>query len=418
MPDAPTSRFGRVRRIPKALKDFLPHGLSQLPTNLRPAPPPPPPPLAVPDDALPVPDMNTPADIRHSSTPPYANTAANGYGLFRSYLTVPLTDPETHVSIEDVCDSSTFAVAKPKEGNWWRGFGTKTVQNASENIFAPFLNATTFRLMRWFYAGSSMKSLGELDSLVKDVLLADDYNREDLRNFSATRESQRLDDWEDEPDNHFSTKDGWHETSVHIRVPAEGVVHDGEDTAPMFEIPAVYYRSITEIIKTTFSSALATNFHLIPFKLYLKPPQAGSELPSVATDHSAQADQNNATQTQSRSTSSSGSEPAPQDPASDPDVQRVYSELYNSDAMIEEYERVNTRRAPCEAAGTYGPQIETVIAAIMLWSDSTHLASFGSAALWPIYMFFGNQSKYLRCKPSEFAAHHLAYIPSVSPFST
>lgn len=60
-----------------------------------------------------------------------------------------------------------------------------------------------------------------------------------------------------------------------------------------------------------------------------------------------------------------------------------------------------------------GCNLETVVAAIMLWSDSTHLASFGNAALWPVYMFIGNQSKYARAKPSSFAAHHLAYIPKV-----
>ena len=50
----------------------------------------------------------------------------------------------------------------------------------------------------------------------------------------------------------------------------------------------------------------------------------------------------------------------------------------------------------------------------MVLSDSTHLGQFGTAALWPIYTFFGNQSKYERTKPSQFAAHHTAYIPSVT----
>jgi len=50
---------------------------------------------------------------------------------------------------------------------------------------------------------------------------------------------------------------------------------------------------------------------------------------------------------------------------------------------------------------------------MMIWSDSTHLTSFGTASLWPVYLYFGNQSKYTRAKPSEFAAHHLAYIPKV-----
>jgi hypothetical protein len=56
----------------------------------------------------------------------------------------------------------------------------------------------------------------------------------------------------------------------------------------------------------------------------------------------------------------------------------------------------------------------------MIWmvgtthSDSMHLTSFGNAALWPIYEWFGNQSKYPRGKPTSFAAQHVAYIPKVS----
>lgn len=49
----------------------------------------------------------------------------------------------------------------------------------------------------------------------------------------------------------------------------------------------------------------------------------------------------------------------------------------------------------------------------MFWSDSTHLAEFGQAKLWPIYMAFGNQSKYERAKPGNRALLHLAYLPSV-----
>jgi len=54
-----------------------------------------------------------------------------------------------------------------------------------------------------------------------------------------------------------------------------------------------------------------------------------------------------------------------------------------------------------------------IVAAMMLWSDSTHLANFGTASLWPVYLFFGNQSKYTHTKPTSYAAHHVAYLPTV-----
>ncbi|KAH9848677.1 hypothetical protein C2E23DRAFT_763412 [Lenzites betulinus] len=48
-----------------------------------------------------------------------------------------------------------------------------------------------------------------------------------------------------------------------------------------------------------------------------------------------------------------------------------------------------------------------------LYSDSTHLSSFGHASLWPAYAYFLAQSKYIRGKPTSFSAHHIAYLPSL-----
>lgn len=63
-----------------------------------------------------------------------------------------------------------------------------------------------------------------------------------------------------------------------------------------------------------------------------------------------------------------------------------------------------------------GETLENIVVPIMAYSDSTHLTSFGTASLWPIYFFIGLTSKYVRTKPTTFSAHHLAYIPSVSIF--
>ena len=49
----------------------------------------------------------------------------------------------------------------------------------------------------------------------------------------------------------------------------------------------------------------------------------------------------------------------------------------------------------------------------MVWSDSTHLANFGTAKLWPIYFLFGNASKYICGQPNSGACQHVAYIPSL-----
>lgn len=49
----------------------------------------------------------------------------------------------------------------------------------------------------------------------------------------------------------------------------------------------------------------------------------------------------------------------------------------------------------------------------MCWSDATHLANFGMAKLWPVYMLFGNISKYIHALPNSGAVHHFTYIPSI-----
>jgi hypothetical protein len=49
----------------------------------------------------------------------------------------------------------------------------------------------------------------------------------------------------------------------------------------------------------------------------------------------------------------------------------------------------------------------------MFWSDATQLTSFGNAKLWPLYMYFGNESKYCRCKPTNHLCEHVAYFQTV-----
>lgn len=39
-------------------------------------------------------------------------------------------------------------------------------------------------------------------------------------------------------------------------------------------------------------------------------------------------------------------------------------------------------------------------AMLLVWSDVSHLANFGDPSLWPIYLYFGNLSKYTRRKPA------------------
>ncbi|TFK16394.1 hypothetical protein FA15DRAFT_745088, partial [Coprinopsis marcescibilis] len=117
-----------------------------------------------------------------------------------------------------------------------------------------------------------------------------------------------------------------------------------------------------------FAHPLAADFHFSPYKLYHTPPNSPDK------------------------------------------TEQVYCEVYDSDVFIKEHDQV--QRAP-NPPDNPDCKREKVVAAMMMWSDSTHLANFGTAKLWPIYMFMGNLSKYIRSLPNLDACQHVAYIPSL-----
>ncbi|KDQ32506.1 hypothetical protein PLEOSDRAFT_1012017, partial [Pleurotus ostreatus PC15] len=134
-----------------------------------------------------------------------------------------------------------------------------------------------------------------------------------------------------------------------------------------YSIPGLYYQDLVSVIKTAFRDPIAQKYHLSPFKLFHQKP---------GLDKS----------------------------------ERVYGELYTSDEFINEHDRVQRAPVPPDDPNC---KREKVVAALMYWSDSTHLANFGTAKLWPIYMFLGNLSKYIRAQPTSGACHHVAYLPSL-----
>jgi len=325
-----------------------------------------------------------------SQNVPLCNTKKDSHGIYHSFShQFPSFVPRG--ALEFICDSPNFNVVRQIR-DWWAGFATSQPLNELEqndeehlskswwerykdtltnvNFFSPFPNASTYLLMDWFYSESNSKTLAELDRLVKTVILDNDFNPEHLQGFNATREAKCLDNIQDTElsETMFRGDDGWNQASVEISVPFEGVKNKSESEAPKFKVDFLFYRRPLEVIKAALSNTDTEYFHFYPHTTYWQPEDTG--IPK-----------------------------------------RVYSELYNSDAFIQEHERIRNAHRKSEH--------ETVIMAIMLWSDSTQLANFGMASLWPIYLFLGNQSKYTRCKKSAFAAHHLAYIPKVwNPFQT
>lgn len=404
-----TTQRSRQPRAPKKFRDFVPSSTNALPEFLRERLIPLTPAISAPHDVSPTPCTPTPPPAEKEAEPPETIfSAPNEFGLFRVYNERPTYDPDDEIDALDVCDAPTLgsqsspvsASSNSTGRSWWSSFSSSSqrLEQQATSTFVPFLNATVFHLMHWFYS-STTKSAADLQHLVDDVILAPDFDQRDLRKFSAKQELRRLDvsdataqgspqvptqDTTAGPD--FLAGDGWREGTVKISLPKEQQKFSREADAPTLEIPGIFYRKLTEVIRWAFSEAEhAPDFHISPFTMFWNPDAAGDDCEPPPNP------------------------PDPSDPKQPPSGERIYSETYNSDAMIEEHKRV------CSEAQEAGCQLETVIASILLWSDATHLTNFGTASLWPIYVFFGNHTKYARSKPSAFAAHHLAYIPSVSP---
>ena len=324
-----------------------------------------PPPSVLEDVNDDLPDPNPPSPAPAPPPKVYV-TAPNEFGLFRVYRgRAPIHDPEQQFVLDSVCESSTFETLDLAQRPWWSGMG-ENITAEPKNPFTPFLNASSYRMVSWHYSSSETKSIADVDRLAKEIIGAPDFNPADVKNFNAAAEIKRMDDYLEEPG--FSEADGWKERSVTLRLPAEQVQNNSEDDAPTFEVPGVWVRDLTQLVISACEDRTALNLHTIPFELKFKASE-------------------------------------------DAEPEAVVSELYNSRACNSDYQEILTK------SEELGCKLEPGILALQFWSDMTTLANFGTAALWPIYLYFANLSKYIRGKPTSFAGQHLAYIPSVSGYN-
>ncbi|KZP28578.1 hypothetical protein FIBSPDRAFT_728633 [Athelia psychrophila] len=284
-------------------------------------------------------------------------TGANKFGLWREYPHRPSLDPDQFVPATDLRPgqtSTSTAVSKPRARYW------------------PFRNMSIYLLMDWMHSGSSMKSVGEVDKLSNEVLSHPDFKLEDIAGFSA-RTQNKVFDASDKPDAESSGDqdphdampgDGWIESTVDIMIPL-GEKHHSEkercEKERRLTVHGLHHRPLLSVMKAAVADASSRWFHYFPFRRFWKSP-SGEHV-------------------------------------------RCYDEAYTSDVWLKAHDEL--QKQPNEP----DCKLEKVILGLMFWSDSTHLSSFGDAKVWPIYMYFGNLSKYMRSKPSCGAAHHVAYIP-------
>jgi Plavaka transposase len=289
-------------------------------------------------------------------------TAKDPFGVFRKYFDRPTYEPDGEITLDDLAGLTPQETEPPVGAHPEVGVEEPGTSKLAANAYQPFPNASAFMLSNWYYdTPSGERSDADFNRLVA-VISDPRFISQDIIGFTASKRDKLLDRLDEEPD---SVNAGWKRNiGVHFQVP-EGKNHWTDPNGRTFVAPGLHHRSITQIVCSLFETK--TNLHYTPFEMWWQP--------------------------------------TPDTPA-----ERVYSDLYTSPAFIEAHREVNFNpefQVP-------GCKLEKVVAAIMIWSDSTHLAQFGTAKLWPIYAFPGNMSKWFRCKPNSNSCEHWAYIPSVS----
>jgi hypothetical protein len=236
--------------------------------------------------------------------------------------------------------------------------------NHASTSFGPYPNQSSFLLGEWYWCGGVQKSKSSFKELV-GIISNPEFSPADISKTKWDLIDEGLgggsDDnsWIDEPQADAS----WMPTPVTISVPFHrNTPHPGNRE---FVIPDFYHRSVVTILRERLASSDARHFHFEPFELHWQPE-------------------------------------------SQPNSVRVHGELYTSPAFLAAHEELQS--SPPEP----GCSLQRVVVGLMFASDATHMTTFGAASLWPLYMHFGNDSKYRRSKPSLHLCNHVAYFQKVS----
>jgi hypothetical protein len=247
--------------------------------------------------------------------------------------------------------------------------GVPVAEGVSE-AFDPYPNENSFLLGDWYWNHGAQKSQKSFKELV-EVVASPKFKPEDVRytRWSAINKTLGLADFDDKGEGWEDEEEdaGWRRSPISIDVPFHRQMKSSEGWR-RHVIGHLYHRSIVSVIKEKLSNSMDNrHFHYEPYGLFWKPTPESEET-------------------------------------------RVHGEIYTSSSFQRAHKALqeSPREPDCH--------LPRCVVAIMFWSDETLLTSFGKTKLWPVYMFFGNESKYRRCKPSLNLCNHIAYFESVSRY--
>jgi hypothetical protein len=213
-----------------------------------------------------------------------------------------------------------------------------------------------------------------LDSLIKDVILQPDFSVEHLHGFKAAQELKLLDSGSNDsispssltfpiesPDSlPFNPMDGWKESVVKIPLSCSGHKFASESHMPTIAVSGIWHCDLVALIKEVYEGPQFYNVHLKGFTQMWKPLE---------------------------------NEPP----------ESVHWEAYTSDVWLNLEAQL---RASIPLSKEGDEDIKNLVVLIQVYSDSAHLADFGTASVWPIYVFIVSVLKYIRSKPDMASALH------------
>lgn len=281
----------------------------------------------------------------------------NAFGIVRAYRIVRgsvLThDPDQAVTLTDLTDSTSTSME------------SSDTSRGRRMEWGPFPNKSAFSLADWYWE-SRNKSFTDFQKLIS-ILKQPDFSITDTTNVNWKSAFRSLGaNREDIPEHEaeWIHDDGWKLTPVTIDVPFHHRMRKpGMDS---YLAGSFRHRSLVSVIKEKICNPKDNGaFHYQPYEATWKPTDDAPEV-------------------------------------------ELYGELYASRAFRQAHEEVEALPITDRNKG-----LERVVVAMMFWSDGTQLTSFGGASLWPCYLFFGNESKYRRCRPSERLGEQVAYFMKV-----
>ncbi|KAF9642423.1 hypothetical protein BDM02DRAFT_3193292 [Thelephora ganbajun] len=213
-----------------------------------------------------------------SPTPPVElerfRTEEDEFRCFRIYCKCPISELSNTPLPDhnDFTESGEIRRARPENVASGLRMPVAFVAGLS-SLIGLFVNTTIALLIQWFCSGTGQKSTADIQRLIDNVILHEDFKAEDLQGVNLARELKKLDTFESSLEDQ-----GWKKGSVKISVPCPKKKVT-ESKAVEFKIKGLLYRDLTTVIKNACQDEVTMDsFHVTPFKEMWKPSDNASPI--------------------------------------------------------------------------------------------------------------------------------------------